>query len=146
MPPKQRRFRLRYTFWLDLLKPDEAALADQIADMKRMRQFVANVRDGLRLLSDLRAGRVDVLLELFPWIAERLTPDAPSTISAQLDRLEAFLLASGHTPIKGPLTRQAGAVPAPVLPAPHLEVRKVQAADGSDPNSNFLKSMLALQQ
>lgn len=61
-------FRKRFTFWLDLYKDDELALAEEIEGLKKGRQFTKSIRDGLRLITDLQAGRTDVLLELFPWV------------------------------------------------------------------------------
>ena len=64
----KKSFRLRFTFWLDMHKSDEAAIAETIADLKSQRSFVSTIRDGIRLICDLRAGRLDVLFELFPWV------------------------------------------------------------------------------
>lgn len=61
---------MRYTFWLDMLKADEHELADLIEELKHSRSFVRMIRDGLRLVNDLRLGRVGVLLELAPWVQE----------------------------------------------------------------------------
>lgn len=68
----KNRFRLRYTFWLDLLKSDEQQLSDDIVALKEERSFAATIRDGIRLVLDLREGRVDVLCELFPWVKDKL--------------------------------------------------------------------------
>lgn len=62
--------RLRQIFWLDVNKPDEQELAEYVGDLKEQRSFVSTIRDGLRLVRDLRAGRTDVLRELFPWVFE----------------------------------------------------------------------------
>ncbi len=96
------RFRLRFSFWLDLHKSDEAALAETIDALKQNRTFASTIRDGIRLIADLRAGRIDVLLELFPWVKEALQP-APATsadqrLQEQIERLENLLLAQGNVP------------------------------------------------
>ncbi len=67
----KKRFRMRFVFWLDLQKQDENQIAEQIEILKQERSFSKAVRNGIRLICDLRAGRTDVLLELFPWVAER---------------------------------------------------------------------------
>jgi hypothetical protein len=96
----QKRFRLRFTFWLDLLKPDEVVIAEQIEQLKSDRTFATTIRDGIRLICDLRAGRTDVLLELFPFVVERLkTPEAETRLQAHLDRLEALLVSQGNVRI-----------------------------------------------
>lgn len=68
------RHRIRYAFWLDIKKPDEEMLSDEIELLKNKRSFAGAIRDGLRLILSLREGRVDVLLELFPWIPEKVAP------------------------------------------------------------------------
>lgn len=60
--------RKRYSFWLDRRKPDERAVEDLISQMKADRAFTPSIRDGLRLMADLQAGKLDVLFELFPWV------------------------------------------------------------------------------
>lgn len=90
------RFRLRFPFWLDMQKKEEADLADTIQELKDQRAFASSVRDGLRLIVDLRAGRLDTLLELFPWVAERLMGvgmgDGNSDLKDHMKRLEQLLL------------------------------------------------------
>ncbi len=98
------RFRLRFTFWLDLQKADEAALAEAIDGLKHNRTFAATIRDGIRLVGDLRAGRTELLFELFPWVKDSLQPVPSATtdprLQAQIARLEALLLAQGNVPIQ----------------------------------------------
>ena len=107
MNPK--RFRLRYVFWLDMHKPDEERIADQIDHLKSERSFARTIRDGIRLICDLRAGRLDVLFELFPWVSTALAEQgAPSenasakALREQLERIEYQLLQQGNTPINLP--------------------------------------------
>ncbi len=63
-----KRFRLRFTFWLDVNKKDEAEIADEVEELKRDRLFAQTIRDGIRLICDLRDGKLNVLFELFPWV------------------------------------------------------------------------------
>ncbi len=99
-----KRFRPRFTFWLDMHKADEAALAEVIDILKRERTFASTVRDGIRLIYDLRAGRADVLFELFPWVKETVQPSGAAPVDARLQdqiaRLEALLIAQGNSPIQ----------------------------------------------
>lgn len=99
-----KRFRPRFTFWLDLHKADEAAVAEVIVKLKRERAFAGAVRDGLRLIYDLRAGRAEVLFELFPWVRESLQPAAAGQgdvqLQAQIARLEALMLSQGNAPVQ----------------------------------------------
>lgn len=69
-----QRLRARLTLCLDLHRADESALADSIATLKANRTFATTVRDGIRLMVDLRAGRTDVLFTFFPWIRDSIQP------------------------------------------------------------------------
>ena len=61
-------YRLMYRFWLDMEKPEEELIADKIEHLKNERSFTSVIRDGIRLVCDLREGKLDVLFELFPWV------------------------------------------------------------------------------
>lgn len=69
---KASRYRLRYTFWLDHLNPDELKVADTIEQLKNQRSFATVVRDGIMLVNELRQGKIDLLLRLFPWVADAI--------------------------------------------------------------------------
>jgi len=103
----EKRYRLRFFFWLNVNNPDEEALADTIEILKNDRTFTNTIRDGIRLMCDLRAGHMDILLELFPWVKEALQPiNSHSTeqrLQEQITRLEKLLLAQGNVPIQPPL-------------------------------------------
>lgn len=60
--------RLRFNFWLNMEKPEEELIADKIEGLKNERSFSSVIRDGIRLICDLREGKLDVLFELFPWV------------------------------------------------------------------------------
>lgn len=61
-------YRLMYRFWLNIAKPAEEAIADKIEILKNERLFSQTIRDGVRLICNLRDGKLDVLFELFPWV------------------------------------------------------------------------------
>lgn len=63
-----KRFRLRFTFWLDVNKKDEAEIADKVEDLKRDRLFAQTIRDGIKLIMSLREGNLEILFDLFPWV------------------------------------------------------------------------------
>jgi hypothetical protein len=67
---KPSSYRRQFRFWLDAAKSDEHDLIEYIYKLVETRLFASTIRDGLRLLRDLRARRTDVLQELFPWIEE----------------------------------------------------------------------------
>ena len=137
------RFRIRFTFWLDMQKMDEAAIAEIIDQLKQNRSFVATIRDGIRLVADLRAGRTEVLFELFPWIRDTLQPaPAEQGLQEQIARLEALLLAQGNIPIYSPLATST----TPELPRTVQKSRvKITAttgkADAKTVAQNFANSM-----
>ena len=104
-----KRYREKFTFWLNLVKDDEFAIADQIGELKKNRTFVKTIRDGIRLVCDLRAGRLEVLFELFPWVkAEFLSGVQPKETAGekllreQLERMEKLLIEQGNQPIAIP--------------------------------------------
>ena len=101
-----KRYRMRFDFQLNVAKDDEFAIAEQIANLKTQGLYSKTVRDGIRLVSDLRDGNLDMLYELFPWVrAEFLEymaavqpqlSDTEINIQQQLSRIEE-LLANGDT-------------------------------------------------
>jgi len=158
---KRKNFRLRFTFWLDMTKPDEENIAETIDHLKAERSFVRTVRDGIRLICDLRAGRLDVLFELFPWVrAEfleymaslQLQPQRQdSELRQRLERMERLLLEQGNVPISSTASGPKPlAAPQPVSPETDsadddlLVVKKAQS-DGSSAR-NFLEAAFNLIQ
>jgi len=103
-------YRAMHKFWLDFGKPEEREIDVYIRqELKKSHKkggghytFAASIRDGLRLIRDLRQGKVTVLLELFPWIADHFHPkeDPDSSVKQQLKRLENLLLSEGNVPVK----------------------------------------------
>lgn len=99
MSPKPR-YRLQFKFWLNLKADKERRVADIIELLKNERSFTRAIVDGLLLMWDLRQGRADVLLDLFPnvvdWLQFKLTPPPDtSKLEAKIDRLEKILLERG---------------------------------------------------
>ena len=140
------RFRLRFTFWLDMHKTDEAELAETIDQLKQNRSFASTVRDGIRLIADLRAGQTDVLFELFPWVKDALqaSPPAPMEkgLQEQIARLEALLLAQGNVPIQSPTV--ASSAPETVRSVPKSQVKiaaTTSKADAKTVAQNFANSL-----
>lgn len=153
------RYRLRFTFWLDMLKSDEREIADEIELLKNERGFAKTIRDGIRLICDLRKGRVDVLFELFPWVKAEFIAGVQSQETAgekalreQLKRIEQQLLQQGNTPLQLPSsTSQTGpkALAVPQFDAPVYDDKDdlVVKKDTSTASAqNFLNSMMGLQQ
>src|SRR5690606_25923049 len=103
---EDKRYRIMQRFWLDATKEDEYELPTEAVKLRQSRQWQTTIRDGLRLILDLRAGRLDVLFELFPWVQERLNAEkggATSDLQAKLDQLEKLLLAQGSSHVMQPV-------------------------------------------
>jgi len=162
---RKQRFRLRFTFWLDMLDHEEQALAEQIETLKTQRTFAKTIRDGIRLISDLRAGKLDVLFELFPWVrAEFLAGVQPQKtageleLQRQLERLEKLLTEQRTVHSDAPRLLQPVTVDGPrALNVPKFDLPRFDDDDeaetlvltkdtSADSALNFLNSMLRLQQ
>lgn len=150
-PVTAKRFMLKREFWLNLNNPAEEQLAETIDALKARRLFAPTVRDGIRLVCDLRQGRLDVLFELFPWVRaafveslSALQPD-PRALDQRLARLEQLLQAPA-----GPrLPAGPGSVAArPVSDAVDDDAALLTVRRDASSNSvqNFLASMMRLQQ
>ena len=126
------RHRLRFVFWLDLLKPDEEAIADTIEHLKNERLFVKTIRDGIRLVCDLRGGGIDVLCELFPEVYERIKSEGQSEETRQI------LAALRHT-------NGASHAPPVVIEDTEEDIElEVKAVEDGSSAQNFLDSMKGL--
>lgn len=137
--PGKSRFRLRYTFWLDQSRAEDREAAELVEQLKERRGFARAVRNGIRLIADLEAGRVDTLLALFPWIADAIArrnpPADDGDLRAQIEQLKHILLQQGGiaAPPPGYPTMKSTAQPPPTI--------QVQAAAPVDPSvivDNFL--------
>lgn len=64
------RPRVQFKFWMNIAKDDEFELSMEMMLLRSRRKFKATITDSLRLMLDLRAGKIDVLLELFPFVRD----------------------------------------------------------------------------
>jgi hypothetical protein len=147
---KKNRFRLRQVFWLDLHKSDEAQLAETIETLKVQRTFASTIRDGIRLVCDLRAGQLDILLTLFPWVEEafyqRFTGHESPVIHDQLMRLEQLLLQQAQTPAAGPKALQVPQIAGPRYDDDDIQLTIKKATSDGSSALNFLESAFNLIQ
>lgn len=150
-----KRFRLKFMFWLDLSKSDEADLADDIAILKEQRLFSQTLRDGIRLICQLRAGRTDLLFELFPWLAAEMNrPDESLdlVIRQEIDRL-SHLIASqqgsrvvdANPALPGLQKAKANGFSSPADADDDIKL-SIKAAKNGSSGKNFLSSLMSLQQ
>lgn len=75
--------RYKFCFWLNGDKDDELLVAETVDELKAHRSFSAVVRDGIMIVKELKEGRVDLLLKLYPFVkdavAAMLPPPVPPT-------------------------------------------------------------------
>lgn len=130
---RPKRSRPRFNFWLDLTKSDEVMLYNLCEELKRERKFAPTVRDGIRLVADLRRGQTDVLLELFPRIAVQLQPlpDAEALREIITQAMGSYAGAGNHVPHPAPQDLDFD------MP---LEISTKETSEGGD---NFLDSMFS---
>jgi len=90
--------RFKFEFWLDSDKDDELLLMEDIDELKQNRLFVKTIRDGIRLIMDLRRGSFDVLIELFPDIRKHIREDngdgggGNDDLRKQIEKLQSIIL------------------------------------------------------
>jgi hypothetical protein len=151
------RFRLKFMFWLDVTKEDELALSEQIEELKQHRSYVKTIRDGIRLVCDLKQGSTHVLFELFPWLKTELV--AASSVSTdthlqqEIANLKQLILGQGSS-LQPALSANSNGpkqlnVPKPSRPLidddddqDTVVIRKNTSTNAS---KNFLNAMMGLQ-
>lgn len=89
---QEKRYRVRYEFQLDHNKPEQEEIADIIEQLKNERAYAPAIRDGLRLIWELREGNLDTFRQLFPDAYHELTMAALRNVglSVTTDRTEQF--------------------------------------------------------
>ena len=153
-----RRFRLRFTFWLDMHKPDEQELSETIEALKTKKLFAKTIRDGIKLVCSLMDGRLDILFDMYPWVREefekRSAQRTTQALEEQLARLE-YLMGQGITlPIDMKAQHNSGG-PRP-LAAPSFSLPRFEDDDeatiiltkstSNNAALNFINTMKGLQQ
>ena len=140
------RFRKMFKFWLDLDKDDEYELAEEIATLRKNRQFAPTLRNGLRLILELQRGETSLLFEMFPNLKAKISEPGGNTggqkqtdhtldpaLKIQLERLEHLILKQDNRPIEKP------SKPVVMQPPPQITVKKAESSGNSA--QNFLNSM-----
>lgn len=154
------RKKIRINFWLDTSREEEASVAAMIYHLKYGgygspgRIFTKTIRDGIRLIWDLRQGKTDVLFELFPWIKSELSPrtleegtnrlaDTPILVE-KLERLEQLLSEQFHPSSGNPKALSAPQFADPIDEDDDdlIQLRPVVNANASQ---NLIKSLMQLQ-
>jgi len=146
--------RKLFKFWLNDQRSEDWQLYDLIQQLKKptqgQGQFTRAVREGIRLWVDLQAGRLDVLLELFPWVKEALDKSATAQngaggsddISAKLDLILASQKSNNGYQMQSTGKPIASAnIAMPNFEDDDLPALKLSKDTHTDVGINFLKSM-----
>jgi len=137
-------------FWLDMNKRDEAELAEEIEILKEQRLFSETLRDGIRLICDLRAGRTDRLFAMFPWLVGEIDRQADAnaqTIQQEFDRLWSALASQSLTgDARAGLQSFSGSSFSPPPDEDDAVALQVKAVKNGSSGKNFLSSLMNLQQ
>lgn len=115
MTKEPKRKRLMQTFWLDGNKPEEASLLLQIQELKALRLFSRTIRDGIRLVVSLRERRTDVLMAIFPWVADNLKNQRIEELLDQVEKLRGEIHSLRREDRADPIRRQPLEPAAPAL-------------------------------
>lgn len=158
---KKGMARYRRDFWLDTGKDEELLLLETIDELKQQRRFTSVLRDGIRLVVDLRAGRLDVLFELFPWVLEKMQRGTSGgdggELERRLDELQRLIMAQSNIPAPPPgyPMMKSGAPKALNVPNAQLprfdsdddgETVVLKKGSNSGAGMNFLNAAFSLQQ
>jgi hypothetical protein len=168
---EKKRFREQQQFWLDLNKPEEAALSQTIVQLKADREFASTVRQGIVLIVALRGGDLSLLDEMFPQVVDEIFQAGADSVEAKvIDSGVEEKLSTLTTMVSGlSSTLEASPVPKPVmvngnlrslagmrepLPGPEdhddladlLEVKNAAPEAGGVAAQNLINSMLRSQQ
>jgi len=165
------RKRIQFKFWLDEIKPDEQWLITVCDWLMEQKQFVKSVRDGLRLIYDLRHQRSTASLEeLFPDIRAMLNANNPQPVKpsggGELQEIKNMLeivvaqvkddnrlIMNGTIPMGNTPTLGTGkAIKSPTLTMPTFDdedtlpmISVAKNDDDTSANNNFMKSLTGLR-
>lgn len=68
---RRRKYRMQHKFWLNLNSERELRVAEWLEQLKVERRYMPTLLESLELMADLRAGRMDMLITLFPHLFDR---------------------------------------------------------------------------
>ena len=156
--------RFKFQFWLDGDKDQELLLMEEIDHLKSQRSFTKTIRDGIRLIVDLRKGSYDVLFELFPHMKKKFSGDDDNgngddlkTLMDKIDQLaqiqlqsstpQGLLMAAKESASGGP--KPLGGlkkIAAPGQDEDDTDLLDIKKDTSTDAGLNFLRSAMALQQ
>jgi hypothetical protein len=138
--------RGKFSFWLDFKHDDSLIIAEAIDDLKRNRSFSAVIRDGIMIVNELRQGKIDLLVKLYPFVLDAITalipPPEPPPMPDNADLIEQFRRMLEQQQGRGiPDSRDSGGmlmIAATKYAAPKAEIKAAPVADADAIASNFL--------
>lgn len=105
--PYRKGIRIKQEFWLFKNKLEDRRLIAYCDDLRAARNFLPTLRDALMLIMDLRNGRTDVLVSLFPDVPMAFQQ---TNLQSEFDRLAELIaarpIAAASTSIGGVSTGQ----------------------------------------
>ncbi len=138
--------RYKYKFWLDDQREGDHEIAAIIETLKGQRAYTQAIRDGLRLIADLKAGNTGVLLELFPAVGQQIgAPDTGAGSGGNDDKLTNILslLQQQMTPLPAPPPNYPVMKESAGKPTPVVTERKLSKAELKAMNAGVLDSVLS---
>lgn len=160
MAAKPRK-RIQFKFWLDLFKPEESYLSEVATWLMEQGEFVRTIRDGIRLIYDMRFQKdYRSLEELFPDIRERLRVAASAPVASgggQSDLAreiaeQIVLMGGSQYQMKSviPTAGKPKEITSPVFAIPAFEdedepVMLVRKNTTNDASNNFITALRGMQ-
>jgi hypothetical protein len=147
---------MQFRFWLNLDKDDEYELAETIDGLKRERRFVTTIREGIRVVSALRAGEWDHVFSMFPAFGDyvdklilqaKVEAYERQTIQIIQQQAQAIVVEHPDPPPAGPCPMQlpAQAPPPPVFDDEDAAIElDIRATQGGDSAQNFVDSLMRI--
>ena len=136
--------RKRFEFWLNDQRQEDWLIYELIGKLKKptrgQGQFTCAIREGLRLWVSLRDHKIDVLLELFPWVSDAIRQAQPMTDDNKLQReiadLKRLILQQGS--ISAPPKDYPKMKPSVMPTLPVAEIKQATAVSADAIADNFL--------
>lgn len=125
-------YRVMEKFWCDVEKDEEREVLNLIAYLKSIRKFAPTVRLGIRIICQLMEGKLDLLLENFPWI-ETTILEMHGRSSREMEQFQAMMLAQMEHLVASGSTGQSGPT------SSHIDDEITVEDDDTSAVDNFLE-------
>lgn len=170
---RAKRYQVQQKFWLNKNNEEQQHLivyCEELRSSETKYSFASTIRNALRLIRDLRMGKLDVLFDLFPWVKAELLeymkeiqpkPILPAPVSPEVKKYLQEILTKLDQPQTIPDLQPVGGnssglkqlgVPQFTVPVfdddddDDLLVVEKDTSSNKNVALNFIRSMQALQQ